>query len=376
MKKFALITMTLLVLIIGVACVSATDTNGTIDDTHQSIDHQCDVCKIDNSVNAVDRPSSDVGQDAADSSSVNSADNANVVDRPSCEVAQNDAVVEINSSALKPVTDLSKINSTVTVENSNQTNPNLNKTVKNIIDDTPKETDTSAQKQNSLRPDIAKYNKYFQKNHYKTMPNGKKFSEKDLLLEISKHYSFEDTVIIALHVLRDNGVRVTFTGLEATLKQMADGTVYTQDYENNASYYKDEMQKIHESHKALNVKADKYSDILKDMNAKIPSDKLKSYVLYDFITHVYKDTFDKEQTALIAAYALKNCGYNVTVGSIENTLNQMIQGPITIGNDHSQTNIYHGLFKMLDILHGYGYSQDIVDLQYQTFINLRNQQYA
>lgn len=29
------------------------------------------------------------------------------------------------------------------------------------------------------------------------MANGKKFSQMDLLLEIYKHYSFEDTVIIA-----------------------------------------------------------------------------------------------------------------------------------------------------------------------------------
>lgn len=61
-------------------------------------------------------------------------------------------------------------------------------------------------------------------------------------------------------------------------------------------------KKIHEFHKILNVKAKKYSDIFKNMSAEKSSDWIKSYVIYVLILHVCKDTFDKEQTVLIATY--------------------------------------------------------------------------
>lgn len=169
------------------------------------------------------------------------------------------------------------------------------------------------------------------------MPNGKKFCEMDLLLEISKHYSFEGTVIIAMHVLRRNGVKITFNGLEAILKQLANGTVYIWGNQNNASNYNEKMQKIHESHKALNVNTAKYSDIYKNMSDENASDRIKSYVLYDLILQVCKDTFDNELTVLIATYALRHSGLNVTVASVEDTFNQMIQRSLTIGNDHMES---------------------------------------
>jgi len=46
-----------------------------------------------------------------------------------------------------------------------------------------------------------------------------------------------------MHVLRDNGVGVTFNGLEAMLKQMTGRTVFAYCNQNNDSYYNDEMQK-------------------------------------------------------------------------------------------------------------------------------------
>ena len=52
------------------------------------------------------------------------------------------------------------------------------------------------------------------------MAHGKTFSKMDLLLEIHKHYSFEDTIIIAMHVLKDNGVRTSFAELEGLLKNI------------------------------------------------------------------------------------------------------------------------------------------------------------
>ena len=264
MNKFALLLISLLVLIIGVSCASAADINGTIDDSIQAVDHQCSVDEIDVS-------SPDISQEG---SVVDHIDDVNGIDASSHDDSLADDGVDtsspvdvhsVDTSKIKPVTDLNSTGDNGGNSTNDTSAKNLDTPI--IIDDNPKDTDTSAQKQNSLRPDIAKYSKYFQKNQYKTMPNGKKFCEMGLLLEISKHYSFEDTVIIAMHVLRDNGVRVTFNGVEAMLKQMADGTVYTYGSQNNVSYYKDEMQKIHESHKALNVNAVKYSDIYKNMSA-------------------------------------------------------------------------------------------------------------
>ena len=84
--------------------------------------------------------------------------------------------------------------SAVKVTNITGTSSNQTPTTVNIIDDTPKETNTSAQKQNPLRPDIEKYSKYYQKNQNRKMGDGKTFSKMDLLLEIHKHYSFEDTL--------------------------------------------------------------------------------------------------------------------------------------------------------------------------------------
>lgn len=122
------------------------------------------------------------------------------------EIVKNDTDA---NSVVKDVDDRDNMdgnmNSTVIVDNPTQETSYQKQVTPNIIDDSPKKIDLSVKNQDSLKKDIAKYNKFFQKNHYKTMANGKKFSQMDLLLEIYKHYSFEDTVIIATHVLRDNG---------------------------------------------------------------------------------------------------------------------------------------------------------------------------
>lgn len=94
-------------------------------------------------------------------------------------------------------------------------------------------------------------------------------------------------------------------------------------------------------------------------------------ILYDLILHVYKDTFDKEHTVLIATYALRHSGLNVTVASVEDTFNQMIQGSFTIGNE-CRGSFYSKIIKLLNVARDNGHGQDIIDLIYMDFINLRS----
>lgn len=322
MKKFALFTMSLLILIIGVGCASATDINSTIDDVAvNSIDHQCCVDEIDNS--CLEDVKNDVavnmGNSCADDIQNDAGDNMDGHIENSADYSLNGTIDNT-------------INSIVTVKNSNLEPSNQKQITSNIIDDNPKPVDTSVEKQKSLKKDIAKYNDYFKKNHYQMMSNGKQFSELDLILEIYKRYSFEDTVLIATNVLRDNGVKITFTGVEARLSQMIDGTVFTQSYQMNASYYKDEISKIQQSHKSINSLAKKYSEIFNDKNGK--SLKVFHGIRYSYlnlIMEVYLDHSSFEETILISTYALKNCGFNVTAASVEDTFNQIMAGT-TVGN--------------------------------------------
>lgn len=70
--------------------------------------------------------------------------------------------------------------SAVKVTNITGTSSNQTPTTVNIIDDTPKETNTSAQKQNPLRPDIEKYSKYYQTS---IMESSHGFSNSSILLK-------------------------------------------------------------------------------------------------------------------------------------------------------------------------------------------------
>ena len=235
--------------------------------------------------------------------------------------------------------------SAVKVTNIPGTSSNQTPTTVNIIDDTPKETNTSAQKQNPLRPYIEKYSKYYQKNQNRKMGDGKTFTKMNLLLEIHKHYSFEDTIIIAMHVLRDNGVKTNFAELEGLLTHMADGTLQTYKDEMNASYYKNEMDEIHESHKAISSEAKKYSDIFNRYNGKLLSDKLTSRFCYlDLIAEIFRTHSSIEDTILIATYTLKHSGLDVTAASIENTVNQMLDGTVHTNNTEYNT---PGFYKII-----------------------------
>ena len=223
------------------------------------------------------------------------------------EIVKNDTDA---NSVVKDVDDRDNMdgnmNSTVIVDNPTQETSYQKQVTPNIIDDSPKKIDLNVKNQDSLKKYIAKYNKFFQKNHYKTMANGKKFSQMDLLLEIYKHYSFEDTVIIATHVLRDNGVRVTFTGVEGMLHHMIDGTAYTQNDEMNASYYKDAMGKIQQSHKSISDEAKKYSEIFNKKNGKTFIEySAGKYSYIDLIMEVYRNHSSVEETILISTYALQ-----------------------------------------------------------------------
>ena len=322
MKKFALITFSLLILIIGVGLASATDINGTIDDAPiHAIDHQCSVDEIDNTVQ----------NDAHDNSIISVGNDADV----------NGTIVNSNSS-------------TAAIGNSNQ-NPLDQKVVPTVGVKNPKPIDLSPENQNSLKKDIAKYNKYYQNNHLKTMSNGKEFSKRDLILEIYKHYSFEDTVIIATHVLRDNGLKISFSEVEAMMYQMMDGSVYTGSKELNGSYYKDEMHKADELHKSINNESKKYIDLFNKKNGKAFVDFPNQHYSYlDLILEIYRDHSSIEETILITTHTLKNCGYNVTAASIEDTVNQMMHASVKTDNSQFTPMQYFILFTELKAMHEHG----------------------
>nr|WP_295162865.1 hypothetical protein [uncultured Methanobrevibacter sp.] len=375
MNKLALIGLSLLVLIIGFGFVSASDVDGSVQavDDHGSIDEMDSTGDLGIQHDVSDSSSADHADDSqyeiADSSIADHADDnqyepastdlqtqqnadnsgTNYVDEcgPSNTASQtNDTIGHAGGNNTNPNPDVLSDNvirdSAVKVTNLTQSSSNQTPTTVTIIDDTPKETDTSAQKQDLLRPDIVKYDKYFKKNMGKTMVKGKSFSEMDLLLEIHKHYSFEDTIIIAMHVLRDNGYRVTFTGLEGMLKAMGDGTLHTWDYQMNSSYYKNEMGKIHESHKSLNIEAKKYSDMFNRKNGKLITERVNArYCYLDLIVEVFQKHSSLEDTILISTYALKNSGLNVTAASIENTINQMMAGTVHAENTECTTSSFY-----------------------------------
>ena len=187
------------------------------------------------------------------------------------------------------------------------------------------------------------------------MSNGKKFSQMDLILEIYKHNSFEDTVIIATCVLRDNGVRVTFTGVESMMWQMLDGTVHTQKDQMDASYYKDAMDKIRLSHKSLNSEIKKYSEIFNKKKGKsfvnVPQRK---YSDVDIILDVYRNHSSIEETIFISTYALQKCGYNVSVASVENTINQIMHKTLRTQSDQTPGLAGSLLFAILQQAHQNG----------------------
>lgn len=135
MKKFALLTISLLVLIIGVGMASATDVNGTIDDgSLQAVDHQCSIDEINNSVPEIVQKDADTN---IDSSVVNVVDD------------------NINSTIDK------NIDSTVTVQNSAVEPSNQKQATSNIIEVTPKVINLDVKKQDSLKKDITKYSEFF-----------------------------------------------------------------------------------------------------------------------------------------------------------------------------------------------------------------------
>ncbi len=305
MKKIAILSISLLMLIVAVGCASAADINGTVDDSIHT-DHQC---AIDEITNATPEAAPDV----------------NVV-------ADN-----TNTSAVA--------GETQTVQNAN------------VVKDSPKHIDTTPEKQNSLKKDIAKYNRFFDKNTHKKIGDGKSYSAKDLVLEIYRHYSPEDTVIIATNVLRDHGFKLSFSEVQAMMYQMIDGTLYTQKYEMNSTYYKNEMQKAQDFHKSITSEAKKYSELFTKKNGKtFVSRPDCRYCYLDLIVEVYRHHSSVDETILIATHALQNCGYNVTPASVEDILNQMDHYSLKTEKGQLDSYIYATLIDVVKSGHDSGNS--------------------
>ena len=304
MKKIAILSISLLMLIVAVGCASAADINGTVDDSIHA-DHQC---AIDEITNATPETVHDAGVVADDS----------------------------NASA-------------------------ETQTVKNVVKDSPKHIDTTPEKQNSLKKDIAKYNRFFDKNTHKKIGDGKSYSAKDLVLEIYRHYSPEDTVIIATNVLRDHGFKLSFSEVQAMMYQMIDGTLYTQKYEMNSTYYKNEMQKAQDFHKSITSEAKKYSELFTKKNGKtFVSRPDCRYCYLDLIVEVYRHHSSVDETILIATHALQNCGYNVTPASVEDILNQMDHYSLKTEKGQLDSYLYATLIDVVKFGHDSGNSNAFI----------------
>ena len=309
MKKIAILSISLLMLIVAIGCASAADINGTVDDSIHT-NHQC---AIDEITNATPEAVQDV----------------NVV-------ADN-----TNASAVA--------GETQTVQNAN------------VIKDSPKHIDTTPEKQNSLKKDIAKYNRFFDKNTHKKIGDGKSYSAKDLVLEIYRHYSPEDTVIIATNVLRDHGFKLSFSEVQAMMYQMIDGTLYTQKYEMNSTYYKNEMQKAQDFHKSITSEAKKYSELFTKKNGKtFVSRPDCRYCYLDLIVEVYRHHSSVDETILIATHALQNCGYNVTPASVEDILNQMDHYSLKTEKGQLDSYLYATLIDVVKFGHDSGNSNAFI----------------
>ena len=294
MKKFTLILLSLLIFIIGAGFASATEINSIDDAPDYANNHQC-------------------GAD------------------------------EINSSIPKVVQDNTNINTDNSIVNSpytSVTGTGDEANTSTIFEDSTC-INTILEKQDPLKKDIENYNNHFQENHYKTLSNGKKYSEMDLILEIYKHNPFEDTVIIATKVLMDNGVRTNFNAVQLAMYQMINGTIYTEEYQMGASYYKDEMRKIQESHKSLNSETKKYIEIFNKKNGKAFAVNPNLHYCYlDIIVEIYAVHPNIDETILIATQTLKNCGNNITAASVNDTFNQMMSGTITPENGVNPMSYY------------------------------------
>ena len=158
-------------------------------------------------------------------------------------------------------------------------------------------------------------------------------------MEIYRHYSPEDTVIIATNVLRDHGFKLSFSEVQAMMYQMIDGTLFTQNYEMNSTYYKNEMQKAQDYHKSIDSEAKKYSELFTKKNGKtFVSRPDCRYCYLDLIVEVYRHHASVDETVLIATHALQNCGYNLTPASVEDILNQM--GHYSLKTEKGQLDSY------------------------------------
>ena len=319
MKRFAII-ISLLVLIVGIGCASAADLNDTASDASIAmVDYHCGVDNIEPCQSLdVEKVVSNLNSTVEDSSSDSKIISVNV------SSDSEDIVAENSSVDLKGAIEISN-NAPTVIKHKTLVDEDKAQSASNVFDDHPKHIYTNL-KTELMKKDIAKYRKHFLENRDKIMPNGKKYSQYELILDVYKHYSFEDTVIISTWVLRDAGIRRTFTGIEADLRDMQDGSIKTYSNENNASYYKNEIQKIEEHHAYLNKEIQEFSEIFKNKNGKLFAKFKDSNIRYsytDLILEVYSKTSNIDDAMLISAYALKNCGQNATVASIEETFNQM-----------------------------------------------------
>ncbi len=242
MKKFVLLSLSLLVLIIGVGLASATDINCTVDDaSSHAIDHQCGVDEI------------------------------------SCAhpgIIKNNAGAEYNSTVV-PVADdnVDNANSTISIENATHETPNQKQVTPNVISENPKKLNVTVAKQvspkDSLNGEVKKYSEIFNKKNGKTFvrsPNFK-YSYIDLILEVYRNHSdINETILISTQALQNCGHDVTVSFVEDAFNQIIQGTLHTGDDQHAGFFYNYFYHALKNAHRqgpgcALFDELDKFLDV-------------------------------------------------------------------------------------------------------------------
>ena len=163
----------MIVLIIGLGFVSASETNNSVQTVdHNSID-EISIGDVDIHHDAGDHTddsqyqiSNSASADKTDEHEPGTTDIQTQKDNQETNTASpthdnNSHATNTHDSNPDVLSDNAIKGSAVKAMNSTETSPNQTSTTINIIDDTPKETNTSAQKQNPLRPDIEKIQQIF-----------------------------------------------------------------------------------------------------------------------------------------------------------------------------------------------------------------------
>ena len=242
MNKILLISISLLVLFVAAAGVSAAHAESTVDDNSTVVvDGDVDVVGIDSAssdVNVVDA--------AVDVNDSEVCPDANPVSHEDPVAVMDIAEVQNNADAIDSGNNGA----------ANQDIHHFNRQSPDFIGGISKE------KMDSLKGEIDKYTQHFKKNRYVQLTddsNGPRYSVFEFILDVYKNHSYDDTVIIVSKALRNCGVYYFEIDVEDTMNEMRSGICNVNHNNFDADHYM----------KAINA-IESYSDILSNALSLFP----------------------------------------------------------------------------------------------------------